>query len=199
MLDEQDIYISFRTIQCDILNRKFNVPKNWDDFFNNKLKPEQREVLRKMVRYLATTWSNVDVDKYFKYGFELWKTFSYHQFFNTQLINYYIQKEKNKKIKNDNTKKALIESAKFVRKFIIDNKLLNLEEYCNIKNGFQSLAVKHYVEGNLSQHFIGYLIYIKYVDINEEKLNDIYEKWDVIRNEIISILDFLNEINRKLS
>lgn len=69
MLDEQDIYICYKNIQSQILNKHYRHPKNWEKYFNEKLKPEQRETLRKMKRYLITTWSNIDLESYFKCRF----------------------------------------------------------------------------------------------------------------------------------
>lgn len=197
MLDEQDIYICFRTVQGSVLNRPYRIPKDWNNHFENKMKPEQRETLRKMKRYLATTWSNVDLEKYFMCGFELYKGFSYHQFFNPQVINLYITKQKNLKRKCSNIKADFVESAKYVKKKMIELKINTLKEYCGLKNGFQYLAVEDYIKGKINQYFFGYLIYSGCLSRNvfdDDQIQEIVQKWSNLRNEIIDNISFFKKV-----
>lgn len=198
MLDEQDIYICFRTVQSSKLNRPCRIPKDWNKHFETKFKPEQREALRKMKRYLATTWSNIDLEKYFACGFELYKTFSYHQFFYPQVLNLYIQKEKNVKRKTANIKAEFIKSAKYVKMMMLKENICSFKQYYSQRNGVKYVVVSDYIKNNVSSHFLSYLIYKGLISrdycFSDCQIQEVVQKWHLMRNEVIDNIEFFDRV-----
>lgn len=201
-MNEFEIYVSFRKAQANALNRPFKLPKDWNNYFENKLKPEQRESLRKMSRYSNTTWINIDIDKYFKYGFELWKNFSYHQFFKLQLINYYKDKELNLRRVEKNIKKDFIESAKFVKLYNRENNIKSLKDYASLKDGFYPVIINHFVQGKISKYLVVYCLLKRYFvldDAMQSYISRIMEEYRTIRNSLTKNLDFFEDVDYSLT
>ena len=74
MYDTRDIYIAFRKAQSLAKNRGYRIPKDWDNHFNNKMKPTDRDNLQKITDYFNTKWQNINPQKYFEAGFDIYKT-----------------------------------------------------------------------------------------------------------------------------
>lgn len=79
----------------------------------------------------------------------------------------------------------------------LDIKFLNT--YCEIKNGFRYKIVDDYIKGKISQHFLGYLIYIKLLPrmvLKDDQIQEIWQKWNILRNEIIDNATFLSNVKK---
>lgn len=201
MLTEFDIYVAFRKAQSNALNRPFRLPKDWDKHFNDKMTPEQRESLRKMSRYLLTYWTNIDINRYFKYAFEVKKTFTYKDFFNEQFIKYYIHKDKNLKRNVDEFKKNSIDKAKWLKNYLTENNISSLKEYSNINCNYISLPIEHFLKGYINIHLLTYLIIKKYLKVSDENsiyLTDYMPLMRNIKQEIYENSLFFEQIDKKL-
>jgi hypothetical protein len=198
MLTEKDVYMTYRRVQGKAFNgRPRRAPKDWDNHFNNKMKPHDRESIRKMTRYLATAWSEIDLEKYFECGFELWKNFSYHQWFATQVINLYIQKSKNHKRVEVDIKRSLVDSGKFVKTYCKENEIDSLKAYASKRDGFHLLCVEHYLKDKISKWFLCFLIHKKYCVMmreNWERVHEIDEKYSELIRELRSLGSFIPKL-----
>ena len=198
MYTEKDIYQIFRRVQSKVKNRPYKMPKDWEKHWETKFKSMQRETIRKMLRYSLTTWQDIDLYEYFSCGFELWKSFSYHQWFHTAVINLYIQKSKNRKRLEVNIKKILVESGKFVKQYCSENDIKSLKEYARIQDGFRLLCITHYLQDKISKWFLAFLIYKKYAPPfsreSWERIPEINENFDNIRRDLRDLGSFLDKL-----
>lgn len=202
ILTEKEVYAKYRAAQAQANNRGWRMPKNWKEYFECKMKPYQREALRKLRRYFATVWQNIDPDTYFKYGFELWKSFSYHQFFDERLINYYIQKDKNKKRKTETSKKTILASAKYVKKFMIDNDIKTLKQYSRKQEGFMAVPISHYLKNKIDNILLVFLITKKYILLTDEERGQIPQilgRYRELRQNMYDVKPFLDKIEATLT
>jgi len=124
------------------------MPKDFESHFNNKFKESNKKKLIQATGYFLTKWSDIDPYVYFKCGFELLKGFSYFHFFDKKVMLLYQQRDKNKKREVKVVKEKLVESAKFVKRYMNDNNL-SFRDYIDYKEGNRSIAVKHYLHNNL--------------------------------------------------
>lgn len=199
MLTEKMVYTLFRKAQAKMSNRPgcFRLPKNWDIYWETKFKPEQREAIRKMTRYMATTWQDIDLERYFECGFELWRGFSYHQWFHKQVINLYIQKSKiHKKVEVD-IKKSLVDSAKFVKEYCRDNNIDSLRGYGTERAGFKLICIEHFLRDNISKWFLAFLIHRRYATLTREdwaRIEELNENFDEFKRELREVKHFINKL-----
>lgn len=186
MYSVENLYCLFLKKKGEASKRGYRAPKDFEKKFS-EMAPDQRESWRKLSGYFNTTWQNIDPEKYFQYGFELWKTFFYKQFFDQKLINYYIQKDKNQKRELELNKKSVILSAKFVKLFMKENKISNLKLYAWKKDGYHSVCVKHYIQGKIDKMFLSYLIMRRYLVLSDEEKRDIPYVIETFRDSVSQI------------
>jgi len=196
----EKIYYQFRKAQASYLNRGFRMPKDFENHFKTKLSTVNQKKLTNITNWFNTKWSNIDPYLYFKCGFELYKKrFSYVKFFEDKIIMLYKQRDKNKKRNADATKKNLVNSAKFIKRYMKENEILSLQEYIDTNDGNQKLAVSHYLKNKIDASFFVFLMkrgmklsdvdrsYIPYIAKNYRRLN-------IELNEMKSFLDKIEEL-----
>jgi len=165
-----DIYLSFRKAQAFSKNRPYKIPKNFEEHLVNKMSTVNRDAILKATDYFNTKWTNVNIDDYMQYGFDLWKTFSYTKFFDEKLIKYYIQKDRNKKLQCKNGKEELTKSVKFVKKYMKEKGIPTLKAYCMRKENGCRVFITHYIkENNIDKLFITWLIKERFITLSEDE------------------------------
>lgn len=163
-MDILEVYTAFRKAQSKHYARPYRLPKDFEYYFNVKISPKNREYIQKAVLYFSTRWRNINIDRYMRYGFELFgKQFTYAKFFDPRLLKLYIVKDKNEKREIKVNKKTIIESAKYVKRFLkplisLDSNASPLTQYCRMTDGYQSVPVKHYIEGHIDKYFLIWLL-----------------------------------------
>lgn len=165
MWTPKEVYIEFRKAQSRYNNKGFRLPKDWDKFFNEKLSKIQQEILIKMSNYLNTKWCDISISKYFDCGFELYKTFSYKNFFDRKVIKMYINKDKNEKRIYGNINKSLKDSMKYYN--------MNYENITEVNtkkcdNGYRQI-IKDYLDNKVSGIFIIWLIKRNFLKLTDEE------------------------------
>lgn len=156
--DIESVYSSFRKAQANFNNRGYRLPKNFEKHFNEKMSEKNKQSLIKITGWFITKWINIDPYDYFSCGFELYeKNFSYAKFFKENIIKLYITRDKLKKRSVTITKQKLIESARFVKKWMKKHNA-SLDEYINTREGHNRLAVEHYLRNDIDASFFVYLI-----------------------------------------
>ena len=159
-----DVYTAFRKAQAEHYARPYRLPKDFEYYFNVKVSPKNREYIQKAALYFSTRWRNINIDRYMRYGFELFgKRFTYAKFFDPRLLKFYIAKDKNEKREIKINKKTIIESAKYVKRYLKplfspDSVTPPLIQYCRLTDGYQSVPVKHYIEGHIDKYFLVWLL-----------------------------------------
>ena len=151
-------YYCFRFAQSEFLNRPYRLPKDFKSFLFNRMKAPSRECLIDITKCFFTKWERIDKKDYFRCGFKIMgKGFTYHRFFDKRIIEQYIQIDRAIKRDMTHNKGKFVESVKFVKKFLKENKL-TLLEYCNKKIDGYFLPVRHYIENDIDKIFLAWLI-----------------------------------------
>lgn len=154
----ESVYAAFRKAQADYHNRGYRLPKDFEKHFNTKFKEVNKKKLIKITGWFLTKWQNIDPYNYFKCGFELYeKNFTYAKFFKEKILLLYKTRDKNKKREVRITKKGLVDSAMFVKKWMSDNQA-SLDDYIHAREGQQKLAVDHYLKDKIDASFFVYLM-----------------------------------------
>lgn len=196
----EKIYGEFRRSQAVYNNRPFRLPKNFENHFNNRFKEQNRKALTKITGWFLTKWQNIDPYEYFLCGFELFKkNFTYVRFFDEKIILLYKTRDKNKKREINITKKTLIKSAYFVKKWIEKyNKTFN--EYITIRNGNQKIAVYHYLKNKIDASFFVFLLNKGMIltDNDRSMIPYIQTNYRKIIYELNLIEDFIKKMEEKL-
>jgi len=169
-----DVYKAFRKAQAEYYSRPYQLPKDFDYYLNTRMSKQNKAYLEKAAMYFSTKWRNIDINKFMACGFELFgKNFTYVRFFNVKLLKFYIEKDKNKKRELRGSKREIIASTKFVRRFLDQFKekfddILPITFYCRLKEGHQSIPVKHYIEGHIDKYFLVWLINKRFISLTDD-------------------------------
>lgn len=177
------------------------MPKDFEKHFKKKLSTINQKNLTKVTKWFNTKWSNIDPYLYFKCGFALYKkNFSYVKFFNEKILMLYKAKDKNEKRKIRVTKEKLIESAKFVKRYMRDNNILSLQEYIDTNDGNQKLAVSHYLKNNIDASFFVFLLKkgMKLSDTDRSYIPYIAQHYRTINVMLVDIKPFLEKMEKML-
>jgi len=198
-LSRRNVYNAFRRAQSTANGRGYRLPQDWDKHLS-KMKPKNREMLTLVTNRFNTKWKEITPERYFDCGFELLKTFSYHNFDNPNIIKLYIQKDKNIKRTAELNKKTITKSAKWVKRYIVEHEIRTFHVYCMTKVQGISLPVKHYMENKIDPFFLMWLIKDRMIWLNDQEeamipyIIENYRK-NIIRLEDIQIfLKKLREI-----
>lgn len=193
-----DIYLEFRRAS----GKPFRAPKNWDDHLNNKMKHQNREALLTLTAFFNTKWRNINVTKYMSCGFELFPTFTYVKFFDDRIINLYISKDKVQKRECELDKRKIIESAKFIKSQMKNLGISTLKQYARYYNENESLAVSHYLQGHVDSILLTYLIYEKYIFLDDNisaNISYILTNMRSLKSKVLSIIEFLKNVEEKMN
>ena len=190
-----DVYVKFRQAQSRFFNRPYRLPKDFNSFIEKRMSESNRRNLEKITQYFNTKWINIDVDRYFDYGFELFnKGFSYNKFLDQRLIQYYIDKDKNIKRDDDTAAENLKKSIIFVKKWINENckdsKISPITIYCNKSDEKVRLPIKHYARGNIHRMFLTWLIREGYFQPKNYELSYINYIAENYRNNLEKLKGF---------
>ena len=172
------------------------MPKDWDKKWES-FAPEEREALRKMVRLLATTWQDINIDNYFACGYELWKGFYLNKWFAPEVISLYIQKSKNKKRIEENVKRVLTNSFKFVLGYCKEHRLKSLNVYARLRDEQKLVVLEHFTKDLVSKWFLVFLVHKKYCLMNPSDWDKIpfdQEKVREMKAELREIADFTKKL-----
>jgi hypothetical protein len=205
-ISKYDVYIEFRKAQSMALNRPYRIPKDLDKHFETKMSPENNKQLEYLTNRFLTRWANIDVSRFFRYGFELFgKKFSYDRFIHPKLVLFYIEKDKNLKRNSENTKEKIVESVKFVKKWMKDKEIREdislLSQYCMKRDDGIKAPVKHYLLGKIDKHFVTWLIYKKMLNVTVDEdglLPYIEENYRDYVCDIENMSKFLKELESKI-
>ena len=163
-----NIYQEFRRAQAHANNRGYRMPKDFDKHFNTKMSEKSREVLSLITKFFNTKWQNIDPYGFFECGFELFKSFTYTQFFDPRVINLYVQRDKNHKREMNINKQEISYSLNFVKEFITDNNIKDINEYGKLRDGNINLAVKHYLDNKIDKYLMVYLISMGIIKLTDD-------------------------------
>ena len=192
MITDWDIYCAYRQAQAEFHNRPYKLPKNWEKF-KKRITKKNLENLDLITSKFNGTWYKICPHTYFRTGFSIFgKKFSYIKFFEKIILTKYMQNDRLQKRDLKLNKKDLIDSAKFIRKFMSRKnpspKLSLARQYSVLTEGEQSLPVIHYIRGHLDKYFLIWLMrrgLIKITDDERDQIPDIVDNY----REYLAVLD----------
>ena len=196
----KDIYVAFIKSQADYKNRGFRLPKDFEKHFNERFKEQNKKKLIKITGFFLTKWNNIDPYKYFMCGFELYKKrFSYMKFLDEKILLLYKVRDKNEKRLVTITKKGLVDSAVFVKKWM-DLNHTTLLGYMNEREGNQKKAVDHYLKNKIDASFFVFLLNKGMILTGTERsvIPYIQKNFRKIQFGLRDIEDFVKKIERRL-
>lgn len=200
-MEPVDIYYNFRKAQSESKGRGFRMPKDFDKHLEKKFSEKNRDALLMATNYFNTKWINVNPYRYFQYGFELFKTFSYIKFFDPRVMRLYIQKDKNIKREMDVNKRAIVESVKFVKRFMKEKNLHMLSYYLELQDGHKKLIITHYAQGYIDKYFLVWLIKsgkLVLTDDDRACMTYIVHQFREIGEKLIEISGFMRKVSKRL-
>ena len=199
--DIEFVYVKFRKASSEFNNRPYKLPKDFKSHLYNRMSKPNRENLIKITKNFITKWERINIEQYFRVGFKLFgRNFSYSKFLNEKIMIHYKDLDKNIKRDLSDNKKKFIKSAKFVKKYLKE-KNITMVDYCNRKDGYISIIVRHYNNNYIDKIFVIWLIksgkfylsdedkiLVPYVVDNYRKL---YIKLEEINDFVIKVKEML--------
>jgi hypothetical protein len=172
MITSFDIYKSFRQAQSNFLSRPYRLPKDWETHFN-KMIQTTRDKITILVTHFNTKWMNIDIDRYFKTGFDLFgKNFSYNKFTDPKIMLLYIENDKTLKRNYILTKENFTKSKNFVidwcKNKSIREDLSLFTQYSRMEDNGMKAPVTHYLKNKIDKYFFTWLIMEKYFVLTDE-------------------------------
>lgn len=173
MITDWDIYVAFRKAQADFLSRPYRLPKNWEKF-KERMTDKNLDALDLATKKFNGTWHKIDPEKYFEAGFKLFgKKFTYIKFFEKKVMQKYISQDKMFKRDMTLSKKALVDSAKFVKRYMstkdVNPRISLVRQYTVLQEGSMNLPVYHYIQGKIDQFFLVWLMRRGLVKITDDE------------------------------
>jgi hypothetical protein len=127
------------------------------------------------------------------------------KFLDERILNYYITLDKNKKRETTNIKKDLVESAKYVKKWVNDYDK-TLYDYIQIedKENGRKLAVTDYIKGKIDTSLFIWLITKGLILTDTDRgylpyANEFGETYRKIIFEIKNMTSFMNALEDKIN
>lgn len=165
MITIQEVYEIYRRVQGRSLGRPYRLPKDFNTWFINAPQPTQTN-LETITKFFCTKWSNINPEDYFAAGFNIFKNFSYHQFQNPKVLNFYIDKDKMKKRSLIGCKADIIKSMKYVQETY---GIITESEYCKMRSGALSLPVSDFISNHIGKYFLTSLIYKRFLTLEDHE------------------------------
>jgi hypothetical protein len=199
MIETWDVYVAFRKAQANYHNRPYRLPKDWAKHFVSMSQANQEAMFLAAERF-NTRWSNIDMDKYLTVGFDLiGKGFTYTRFFDRRVMSLYMERDKIEKRNLVLRKADIVKSGSFVVKYMGGHGFL--KEYSRKRDNFQSVPVRHYIQGKIDQYFLTWLIKEKHLileDSDRAQIPYIIEKY----RDYVAVLDelkgFMEKVKEKI-
>lgn len=186
-LTKQDVYVAYRKAQAFAKGRGYRLPKDWDAFYQ-KMALDKRNALTQVTHWFNTKWKDIDPERYFLCGFELFKNFTYHQFSLRPVIALYIRKDKTIKRQDRINKEQLIYNVKWVKDYMGMLNIPTFFIYCNTRRNNRLLPIQHYLDNELDAFFITWLIKDKIIgNLTDDERSVIPFVMDNYRENVIKL------------
>ena len=206
MYNPSEIYLKFRSAQSQFFGRPYKIPNDLDIFVKTKLTNKNRECLELITGYFNTKFRNIEPDRYFQYGFNLFgKSFSYVKFFDKRLFDYYVMKDKIQKRDTDLSKQLLVKSAKFVLMWMKNQaqspQVSLISQYCWLKDDGIKAPIRHFQLGYIDKYFLSMLILYGFIILDNDDrylVPLISERYREYVFDLNNMRGFVNQLMEKL-
>ena len=173
MITVQDVYIKYQQARARFTSRPYRIPKKWDAVWAKMSEPQVYNV-EMITKAFNTRWQNVDIDKYFDIGFQLFgKGFTYTKFYDRRILLSYIEKDKQSKRQKTNILESYNKSNEYVIEWL--NKrphrddLSIYKQYCMMNDNGIKAPIKHYLSNHIDKYMLTWLINRKYLSLEEHE------------------------------
>lgn len=173
----ENIYLTYLRMKAESKNRGYRLPKD-PSLSIEKLKQKNEknyEKLETLWKFFNTKWTDIDLERYFHCGFELFPNFTYVNFLNDKIIKLYIQKNKVEKFHTELNRKTLLKTFKYLKTYFKEHNINSLQEFCSIKEEFEHILIREYIKGNIDPYTLIYCILRKYAQLSVEEKQRIYD------------------------
>lgn len=197
----EDIYRAYRYAQSIERGYPQRFPRDFEKHMNERMSDVNRKALKTITNWFNTKWSGINPERYFECGFELFAKFTYHQFADPRVIKLYIQRDKMIKRKAELSKREIIESVKFVKKYIAENNIRNFSIYCLVREDGKCLPIAHYLDNKIDRYFLTWMLREKMIHLTDYEFSVIpyiTDKYRDILEELKEIDLFLKKVKEKL-
>ena len=198
MYTSEDIYFNFRKAQAEHNNRGFRMPKDFSSHMEKRMSAKNREALELATDYFNTKWQNIDILKYMECGFQLYKTFSYTQFFNKKVIELYKVRDKNSKREMNICKNDIVKSIKYIKRYKDE---ITFKQYIQKRDNGIRVFVDHFIKGKIDNFLFVWCLKEKYLILNDAEralVPYIVENYREIIEKLDGIKDFMSKVRSLL-
>ena len=118
------------------------------------------------------------------------------KFFDVRVLRLYIEKDKNIKREMSIHKNTIVDSIKFIKKYMSKNNIFMFRDYLEKRNGKQRVIVDHYMKNNVDKFALVWLIKngkIILTDDDRAYMPYIVQQYREICNEIEGISGFIRK------
>jgi hypothetical protein len=172
MITEYDVYCSFRRAQSLKNNKAYRLPKDWEAY-NAKMNTANAQWLYKLTVYFNTTYSNLNMDEYMNCGFELYPKFTYKNFFDSRVLNLYIEKDKAKKRRTEVAQHEIDDTFANIKEFLDTQPAREgysqLQSYCKFRDGERRVIINMYMRGLVDTMTLVYCIKKRYLILTDDE------------------------------
>lgn len=171
MVTPENVYIAYQQARARFVNRPYTIPKDWNKVWS-KLGEKSVYNIEMISKAFSTRWANVDPDKYFDCGFELFgKGFLYNKFYERKILLLYIEKDKQQKRRIVNIKESYDNSNAFIvewmsRKLHRDDISL-YKQYCMMSEDGLRAPIHHYLKNKICRYMLAWLIKEKFLVLED--------------------------------
>ena len=171
MVNVEDIYIAFQKAKSQ--NRPYRIPKNWDKVWV-KLTEYQVKQLELINVAFNTRWQNIDIDKYFQCGVELFGSgFTYSKFYDKRILTLYIEKDKQIKRSQGNIKVAYENGEEYIKEWMNERPhredMSLYKQYCMMNDNGIKAPIRHYMSNKIDKYMLTWLINRKYLQLADHE------------------------------
>lgn len=131
---------------------------------------QDKAYLKAISNNFNTVWHNINLNDFIRCGFSIFKeNFTFEKFFERKVIDLYIRKDKqNKWYSRMSIKESFEKSMNFVRKYMKENHITSLYEYCGSVIGGRKIVIDHHVKDNkVCKYFIVYMYQLGFLKMND--------------------------------
>lgn len=193
-----DVFLEYKKAEEYVKSKKCRMPKNWNDYLQNKISKSNREILETITNYFNTIWQDIDIYQYMIIGFTLYKNFTIKNFLNSKILNHYIKKDKSKKINDiDLNVETLKKSLKYLKNEI--NGLTLHDKFVYYANQ-KEMVINDYCHNKINLALVVWLIMDNYLileDVDIDRIPYLKQRYDIIADKIKQKRKIFNKIKNK--
>lgn len=167
----EDTYISFQKAKARFLSRPYRIPTKWENIWA-KMTEANMYNLEMITKAFSTRWHNIDMDKFFDCGFQLFnKSFTYTKFYDKRILRLYVENDKQQKRNETNIKDKMVESFYFISNWMNERKhrddISIYTQYCRMNEDGIRAPLRHYLKNNIDTHTLAWLMSKKYLVLQD--------------------------------